>query len=221
MIFLLSIIVLLQFCARLCAWQNRIAVWVAGAVLGSSVWLFLPYAWENSRMELERKVSTGIWADNLTLLVSLDVLLGVYLVWLLFRKENSLPVKRAWMLYLPSLLLFPSVFWLGAEVFYSLPGLTYTQTGIALTCIFILGLPLFSFFLKWAFVYNMAIAEFQGLLNIALLAAMVVQPLLSATQPSYREPVQWPALAVIVAVCVVGFLSGIVINKIIKKFQYK
>lgn len=221
MIFLLSILVILQFCIRLSAWRSRIAVWAAGAVIGSSVWLFLPYAWENSIIMLDQKVQSGIWADNLTLFVSLDVLLGIYLAYILFSKENNLSVKHGWMSFFPPLLLFPAVFWVGAEVFNALPGLTYMQTGLLLTFFFAVGMPLFSFLLKWTLVQNIAIAEFQVVLNIVLLAVMVVKPLLSASQPSHKEPVQWMALLVIVAVIFFGFLLGIVLTKIIKKIQYK
>jgi hypothetical protein len=220
MIFLLSILVILQFCIRLSAWRSRIAVWAAGAVIGSSVWLFLPYAWENSMMMLEQKVQSGIWADNLMLFVSLDVLQGIYLAYILFRKENNLSAKHGWMSFLPPLLLFPAVFWVGAEVFNTMPGLTYTQTGMLLTIFFAVGMPLFSFFLKWTLVQNIAIAEFQVVLNIVLLAVMIVQPLLSVSQPSHNEPVHWIELVVIVAVIFFGFLLGIVLTKIIKKNHY-
>lgn len=219
MIFLLSIIVTLQFCTRLSAWRSQIAVWAAGVVLGLSVWLFLPYAWENSRITLEQKVSSGAWADNLTLLVSLDVLLGLYWAYRVFRKEFGYAGKHEWVHFFPSLLLFPAIFWLSAEMFYALPGLSYTQTGLLLSLMFTLGVPLIGYFLKWFFMKNTAIAEFQVVVNVVLMATMIAQPLLTASKPTHQEPVHWGALGVIAVVCLVGFLLGIFIQKIIKRIM--
>lgn len=219
MSFFLAIVIIIHWCARLSGWRHKAAVWIAGALIGLSVWLFLPVAWENSLMVLKQKIRSGTWADHFVLLVSLDVWFGMWLAYRDLRREYGLPATHQWLRLFPPLLLFPAIFWLSAGFFYILPGLGYTLSGFTIMLIFTIGIPTISWVLQWMPNGKVAVVELRMILNLLIMVIIWVMPALSAASPAHTEPVHWLALAVTVGVCLAGTVTGYLFFRILKHYK--
>jgi len=218
---LLTILILIQLGARLASWPAYRQIWLAGLAVGLTTWLLLPYAWENSLVVIQQKLQSGLWADNFTLIVSLDVLLASYIGYQAFSIDYQQNTKYRWVQYLPPVLLLPAVFWVSANFFYHFPGQNYLFSGIAIMMVLAVGLPLMAMLLRWALVQRTTIVEFSVAVALIIFAVMLLQPLVSAPPPTHREPVDWLFLAILVAICVGGFLIGYLLVNFIKKLKLK
>lgn len=217
MTFLFAILVMLQFCARLATWPRQWMVWMAGAMVGLMTWALLPYAWENSLMELETKLHSGLWADNFTLLVSLDLLMACYIGYNSSRTAWGDRIKNRWVAFVPSILLFPAVGWMGAEFLNRFTGQAYWVSGTIISLLMAVGVPLVATLFRWALVKTLSIVEFGVTLSLGLFALVLLQPLLSAPSPSHREPVEWTNLWTLSGICAMGFAVGVALFFVIKK----
>jgi hypothetical protein len=220
MTFLFAILVMLQFCARLATWPRQWMVWTAGAAIGLSAWALLPYAWENSLMALEAKLQTGLWADNFTLLVSLDVLLACYIGYNTYRTVFGFGMRNGWVAYVPSILLLPAVFWMGAEFLNNFAGHAYWVSGLTVSLLLAVGVPLVAMLLRWALIKTVTIIEFGIAIGIALFAAVLLQPLVSAPSPTHRQPVELTNLWALGVICVMGFALGMALYYLMKKLKH-
>jgi len=221
MLNLLSILVLIHFAVRLAAPEKPYLYWVLGVAVGIGNWMFLHHAYENSLPQIIEQISTGIWADNFVLVVSLDVLLGMLLFIRAIKKHNGAILKHNWLEYIPSLLLLPVLYYLNANFFYAFPQFSYTTTAILIFLLVSIGLPLLGYVFRWMLNDSLAILEFRALLNIAIFIAVLIAPLLEIKKPAYQASLNLEALGAVLLVCVIGFISGISIPKIKKSFLKK
>lgn len=219
MTFLLSILIVLQFCVRASLWQFKSAIWIAGTLAGLSVWIFLPFAWNNSLPDLLRIIKSGLWADNISLLVSLDTLAGIYFAFSFFKKLHGQKIRFNWMQYLPSILLFPSIFLFTAECFYLIPGMGYTATGFIIMVIITTGIPLLSLVFRYFLVTELALTEFLFISSLVPLLVVISEPIGTKTINSLKQETDWYALAVMVATIVICVVSGFLFHLIIKKIN--
>lgn len=218
---LLTILILIQLGARLATWPASRQIWLAGLAVGLSTWLLLPYAWENSLVVIEQKLQTGLWADNFTLIVSLDVMLASYIGYKAFSSDYQQNTKHRWIQLVPPILLLPAVFWVSANFFYHFPGQSYAFSGIAIMTSLAVGLPFIAMLLRWALVKRTTIVEFSVAVALLIFTVMLLQPLVGAPPPTHREPVAWTFLAILAGICVTGFVIGYALFKIIKKLKLK
>lgn len=218
---ILTILILIQLSARLATWPAYRQIWLAGLVVGLTTWQLLPYAWENSLVVIEQKLQTGLWADNFTLIVSLDVLLASFIGYKAFSTDFQENRKHLWVQFLPPVLLLPAVFWVSANFFYHFPGQSYILSGFAIMTVLTVGLPLLAMLLRWALVKRTTMVEFSVAVALLIFAVMLLQPLVGAPPPTHREPVNWNFLAILAAICLAGFVIGLALFKIIKKLKIK
>jgi hypothetical protein len=215
----LSILVLLHTSVRVATREKPLIFFLFSVAAASLNWLLLPYAYENSLPEIMEQISTGIWADNFMLVVSLDVLLGLVLCVRQFKRQHKETVKHPWIELIPPLLLIPVLYYIDASFFYRFPQFSYTTSGVILFLAISTGLPLMGYFIQWLLGFGEAVAEFRALLNLALFSLVLAGPLLKISQPGYQAPLHLDALAVVAAICLAAFLTGIVVFKLKRKFN--
>ncbi len=207
MVLLFAVLICLRFCIQLGYLKGHTYRWISGFVLALLVWLLLPYAWNLSLVELDRIVSTGLWADNLSLLISLDVVLGLMLTYRAFMQEKGLQLPR-WFDRIPPLLLIPAVFYISMQCFYLFPGLGFHKTGVLISLSLFLLFPLLSLFFRWVLASKTSLIEFSGLLVLALFLLLLLEPVMNAPPPSVNIAVEWHALLLIAGACMLGFMMG-------------
>ncbi len=211
---ILSIVVLFHFSIRIAVKEKPYIYWLLGTAFALLNWFILPIAYENRLPVIVKQISTGIWADNFVLVVSLDVLLGLVLCYRALRKQENIQLKYKWVEYIPSLLLLPVLYYLNANFFYAFPQFNYTSSGIILFILISVGLPLWGYFFRWLLRESYAIIEFKALLNLSLLALILIAPLLRMRTPGIQSSLHLDALIIILTISLVGFVLGLVVFKI-------
>lgn len=184
-------------------------------LLGIFVIACHPYALDMNKLELQHLLSTKEAMMNISLFVMIDMSLSCYFC--IARIKDS-EEKRSFrwytrmFRYMPSLLVFPALFYIHINLFFSLTGVDFMQTsgGLAIATVLLFGLASF-FMRKW-------IAEKELLIELIVMLTLFVCVLVicctifhpSATVYNHASPIDWEGcigtLSVLIAVFVLGYL---------------
>ena len=99
-----------------------------GLLCAASVWLSHPWALELNKLQVENALSEQKALMNISLAVMLDLLLTFGTCW---ARIVSLR-KTRWLRYVPSLLIFPALFYLQVNLFFSFAGSSFTTVSLLL-----------------------------------------------------------------------------------------
>ena len=93
-----------------------------GALYAASLWIFRPYALEFNKLQVESALSEPQALTNLSLVVMLDLLVTCAACRACLAPQRALRRLR----YLPSLLLFPALFYVQVDLFFTCTGQAFT-----------------------------------------------------------------------------------------------
>lgn len=172
-------------------------------------------------MALKSGLKSKTWEDNFVLLVSLEVLWTGFIGYTAYRKDHGSDVAGSWVIYMPSVLLFPSVFWMGAEFLNYFVGYPLWMSGLVVSSVLAIGMPLLAMLFRWALVKSISIIEFGFALSILLFLAVLLQPLVSASSPTHLEPIAWINLLTLGATCAAGIIAGMALFYTLQKLRIK
>lgn len=194
-------------------WQGALF----GLLCGAFVWICHPYALEMNKLQVETALSEQSALMNISLIVSIDLLLTFGTCWAQIAPQRS----TRWMRYIPSLLVLPALFYLQIMLFFNLPGTSFNAvSGILAAGAFIVLAGGGS-----AMRYLLPSAEQR--IELTLLAAMLIFALTvcctvfhpSATVVGQSSGVDWRSTALAFAVVAVLFVTGYFTPRILKKLK--
>ena len=180
-----------------------------------------PYAMEINKLELQRILSTQEAMMNISLLVMVDMLLSCYFCIARIKDSEDKKSFRWYTVlfrHMPSLLVFPALYYIHITLFFSLTGVDFMRTSIGLAVGTVLAFGLASFFMR------KLIAEKELLIELVVMLTLFVCVLVicctifhpSATIYNHASPIDWKGcvgtLAVLLAVFILGYLWTYVVR---------
>ena len=97
-----------------------------GLLCAGFVWLCHPYAMEINKLQVENALSEQKALMNISLAVMLDLLLTFGTCW-----ARIVPLRKTrWLRYMPSLLIFPALFYLQINLFFTFAGTSFTAVSV-------------------------------------------------------------------------------------------
>lgn len=174
-----------------------------------------PYAMEMNKLELQRILSAKAAMMNISLFVMVDMLLSCYFCMARIQDSDEKETFRRYtrlFRHMPSLLVFPALFYIHINLFFSLTGVGFMRTsgGLAIATALLFGLAS-CFMRKW-------IAEKELLIELVVMLTLFVCMLVisctifhpSATVYNHASPIDWGGcigtLSVLIALFVLGYL---------------
>lgn len=190
---------------------------VFGLLCAGFVWFCHPYALELNKLQVEQALYTKDALMNISLIVMLDLLLtfGNCRAWIVPRR------KTRWMRYIPTLLIFPAIFYLQINLFFTFAGSSFAavSTGLAIGIFVILAGG------DWA--VRTLIPFQEGRIELTLLTGMLIFALTicctvfhpSATVVSHSAPIDWRGMGLALSVTGVLFAAGYFAPRLLKKLK--
>lgn len=162
---------------------------------GGFVVLCHPYALGLNKLKLQGVLSTQEALMNISLLVMADLLLSGYFCLARIRdREENAPFRwyTVVLRHMPSILVFPALFYIQISLFYTLTGVDFVATTFALAGGTALLYGLAAFFMrKWA--DKELLIEMTGILTLLICALVICCTIFhpSATVFNRAQPVDW------------------------------
>ncbi|HPX59810.1 MAG TPA: hypothetical protein PLL02_05200 [Bacteroidales bacterium] len=145
----LILFILLNVLLKLSFWRWwQVALF--SALLGLFVLLVTTYAAEQSKAEITAWLSTPAIMQNVAVLITLETVVFVGFAFMRLRQTLGTKVKKYLMLPLnvyPGLLLLPVLYFVLAQLFYALPGVSFNTISYGLAIAVFILFPL----LSWGF----------------------------------------------------------------------
>ena len=119
--------------------------------LGAFIMLCHPSAMEVNKLELQRVLSTQSAMMNISLVVMVDMLLSGYFCMARIKdweEGNSFRWYTKLFRYMPSLLVFPALYYIHITLFFTLTGVDFMRTSIGLAVGVTVAFSLASFFMR-------------------------------------------------------------------------
>jgi len=194
-------------------------------LLGIFVLLCHPFAMEQNKLQIQKLLSTQSAMLDISLIVMVDSLLSFYFCFA--RIKDWEPGKKfkwytTFLRHMPSLLIFPALYYIHINMFFSFPGLDFMKAtaGLALIVTVIFGLA--SFFMRKLVHEKDTLIEVVLLLTMFLFILVICSTIFhpSATVYSHSTPVNWTeflsTLGLLAGLILIGFLYTY-IKKIFKR----
>lgn len=191
---------------------------------GVFVILSYPYAIEQNKLQMQEFLSTQSAVMNISLVVMADTLLSLYFCFARMRKWE--PGKRfKWHItllrHIPSLLVFPALYYIHVNLFFSFPGINFLRTGIILASGVSVVFVLASFFIRKLLHEKELLIETVLMLTLFLfilvICCTVFHP--SATVYGYSPPIDWAGCITTLGVLAVLLISGYLFSYTKKHFK--
>lgn len=145
----LILFILLNVLLKLSFWRWwQVALF--SALLGLFVLLVTTYAAEQSKAEITAWLSTPAIMQNVAVLITLETVIFVSFAFMRLRQALGTKVKKYLMIPLniyPGLLLLPVLYFVLAQLFYALPGVSFNTISYGLAIAVFIFFPL----LSWGF----------------------------------------------------------------------
>lgn len=193
-------------------------------LLGGFVVVCHPYAMETNKLELQKLVSTQSAILNISLFVMVDMLLsGYFCVTRICDWEESR--SSQWYArvfrYMPSPLIFPALYYIHINLFFSLTGIEFVRTsiGLALSVAFLFGMA--SFFLrKWMGGKDLLI-ELVALLTLLVCALVICCTIFhpSAAVYNHANPVDWTGCAGTIGFFILLISAGYIWTSVVRLYK--
>lgn len=188
-----------------------------GLLCAAFVWLSHPWALELNKLQVENALSEQKALMNISLAVMLDLLLTFGTCW---ARIVSLR-KTRWLRYVPSLLIFPALFYLQVNLFFSFAGSSFNTVSLLLAAVTLVVLTGGDFSIRALLPSSESRIELTllcGMLIFALtICCTVFHP--SAAVVSHSAPVDWRSMGVALSVTTVLFAAGYFAPRILKKLK--
>lgn len=210
---LLALFALLKSLLMTSLLPNRWYRFAFSLSLGAFIVLSHPYALEVNKLELQRFLSTQAVLMDISLVVMIDLLLSSYFCIARIRdREDSRSFRWYTVIFrhLPSLLIFPALYYIHITLFFTLTGIDFVRTTAGLAISVTLLFTLASFFMR------KLIAEKELLIElIAFLTFFVCLLVISCTifHPSsavyhHASPIDWTGCLATLGVLMLLFILG-------------
>lgn len=190
-----------------------------------------PYAMEVNKLELQRILSTQEAMMNISLLVMVDMLLSCYFCIARIKDSEDKETFRWYTVlfrYMPSLLVFPALYYIHITLFFSLTGVDFIRTSIGLAVATALLFGLASFFMRKLIAEKELLIELVVMLTLFICVLVICCTIFhpSATVYNHASPIDWKGcigtLAVLLSIFILGYLWTYVVRyyKRIKNSKY-
>lgn len=193
-------------------------------LLGIFVLLCHPYAMEVNKLELQRILSTQSAMMNISLFVMVDMLLSCYFCIARFKDRDEIKAF-AWYTvffrYMPSLLVFPALYYIHISLFFNLTGVDFfrTSAGLAIGVVLLFGGA--SFFMRKLIAEKDLLIELIVLLTffvcMLVICCTIFHP--SATVYNHATPVDWIGCAGTLAVLFAIFIAGYIWTQVVRHYK--
>ncbi|WP_281670620.1 hypothetical protein [Rikenella microfusus] len=188
-----------------------------GLLCAGFVWLCHPYAMEINKLQVENALSEQKALMNISLAVMLDLLLTFGTCW-----ARIVPLRKTrWLRYMPSLLIFPALFYLQINLFFTFAGTSFTAVSVWL------AVGIFVTLAGGYFAARALLPSDEGRIELTLLTGMLIFALTicctvfhpSAAVVSHSAPVDWRSMGLALSVVAVLFAAGYFAPRILKKLK--
>lgn len=170
-------------------------------------------ALEVNKLELQRVLSSQSAMMNISLVVMVDMLLSGYFC--LARIKDWEEGKRfRWYTqlfrYMPSLLVFPALYYIHITLFFTLTGVGFMKTSVALTAGVTVVFGLASFFMRKLIAEKELLIELVVMLTffvcVLVICCTIFHP--SATVYNHASPIDWAGCAGTLGLLLIIFFLG-------------
>lgn len=205
----LIIDVLILFVVLNCAFKLSLWRWwqrlVFSVLLGGFAWWALRYAVMQSKTQIADLLQDTNALQTMAILVTIDSAVGLY-----FCFSNS---KR--LLYYPSLLILPVVFYLLTQTVFVATGVDFETTGLSFAIGVALLLPLLAEGVRWLLPDTTSRIEMHLLLTIFVCILGLIATEHGKMVYAMKEaPVDWRQLALTFALFLLLALVGFLLNRL-------
>lgn len=194
-------------------WQGLLL----GTVCAGFVWFCHPYALEINKLQVESALSEQKALMNISLAVMVDLLLTFGFCW-----ARIVPIRKTrWLKYVPSLLIFPALFYLQVNLFFSAAGTSFDTVSI------LLAVGAFVVLTGGGMVLRRLVPSEEGRIELTLLGSMLIFALTvcctvfhpSATVVSHSAPIDWRSTGLALSVVAALFTTGYLAPRILKSLK--
>lgn len=196
--------------------------------------LFIGVEWTNASTQSKTQIAYWLQTPDLMLdiavLITVDVAMQITFCILNAKSiagdklSKSECIIRVCTMWLPGILIYPTMFALLVEVIFSFPGIDFRTIGWALAAIVFLVMVLMPSIIKWIIPEKDLRLELIFMLNTIIALLGVIVTVNGRTAVTYDGAVEWLPLIAFVALLAGGLLLGIVLfnytnNKKISKIK--
>lgn len=194
--------------------------------LGVFILLCHSQALEVNKLELQRVLSSQSAMMNISLVVMVDMLLSGYFC--LARIKDWEEGKRfKWYTqlfrYMPSLLVFPALYYIHITLFFTLTGVGFMKTSVALTAGVTVVFGLASFFMRKLIAEKELLIELVVMLTffvcVLVICCTIFHP--SATVYNHASPIDWAGCAGTLGLLLVIFFLGYLWTHIVRIYKQR
>jgi hypothetical protein len=188
-----------------------------------SIWLFYPYAIETNKINVENMLLQQDRMLDMTLFFVIDLLLSIGFCWVIFARWNNRRLGKYSLLlaYIPSLLVFPVIFYLQLNLSFLFVGSSF----LLLTAVY--SVLIFVFIFCGAYFVGKLLPEtalrleliivFSCLLFALIICCTVFHP--SARIFSQSTAINFKELYFSFLIITIIFISGVLAPRIYKHFK--
>ena len=191
--------------------------------LGAFIMLCHPSAMEVNKLELQRVLSTQSAMMNISLVV-VDMLLSGYFCMARIKdweEGNSFRWYTKLFRYMPSLLVFPALYYIHITLFFTLTGVDFMRTSIGLAVGVTVAFSLASFFMRKLIAEKELLIELVVILTffvcVLVICCTIFHP--SATVYNHASPVDWVGCAGTLALLLVIFILGYLWTQVVRIYK--
>ena len=194
--------------------------------LGAFIMLCHPYAMEVNKLELQRVLSSQSAMMNISLVVMVDMLLSCYFCIARIKDwEDSKSFRWYTKLfrYMPSLLVFPALYYIHITLFFSLTGVDFLRTSIGLAASVTIAFGLASFYMRKLIAEKELLIELVVILTffvcVLVICCTIFHP--SATVYNHPSPIDWVGCAGTLAVLLTIFILGYLWTQVVRMYKQR
>jgi len=194
--------------------------------LGAFIMLCHPYAMEVNKLELQRVLSSQSAMMNISLVVMVDMLLSCYFCIARIKDwEDSKSFRWYTKLfrYMPSLLVFPALYYIHITLFFSLTGVDFLRTSIGLAASVTIAFGLASFYMRKLIAEKELLIELVVILTffvcVLVICCTIFHP--SATVYNHPSPIDWVGCAGTLAVLLAIFILGYLWTQVVRMYKQR
>lgn len=183
--------------------------------------LFIGMGWENASAQSKTQIAD--WLQNPELMLDIAVLLTIDVAMQtafcilnakrlagerLSKRENVIYECTLW---IPGILIFPTLFSLLVEVIFSFPGVDFRTIGWTMGTIVFIVMGILPSFIKWILPEMDLRLELIFMLNAIIALLGVIVTVNGQTAINHEETVEWRPLLGVIAILAMGLLAGILL----------
>lgn len=159
----------------------------------------------------ELMLDTSVWLTvDVAFQICFCVLAAKSLYVSLTRTERVLLHLTLWV---PGLLIFPTLFSLLTELIFTLTGVDFTSIALGLAIVLLAGVPALAALVKYLIPEVDIRLEMMFMVNLIIAALGIVATVNGRTAAAGTSEVEWTVMAAVALLLVLGAAAGIVINR--------